>query len=84
MSIIRQAVAREIRRKKLTGYGFAQSMKGSVHPVTIMKWLYSGHRVSVTIVEQVLDALGLVIVPKADLKSNGGARKKTAGKKKKK
>jgi hypothetical protein len=69
MSIIRQAVAREIRRKKLTGYGFAQSMKGSVHPVTIMKWLYSGHRVSVTIV---------------DLKSNGGARKKTAGKKKKK
>ena len=71
MSIIRKAVAQEIVRRKQTGYAFAKSLKAKIHPVTVMKWLYSGHRVSVSIAEQILAALDLVIVPRARLKSNG-------------
>ena len=64
MSALRDAVVQEISRRKQTGYAFAQSMKGKMHPVTVMKWLYSGHRVSVVIAEKILAALDLVVVPK--------------------
>ncbi len=64
MSTIRSAVAREIRRQKKSGYSFARSMS-DVHPVTIMKWIYSGHRVSLAIAEKVMSALDLVVVPKS-------------------
>ncbi len=64
MSMIRNAVVREIKRRKQSGYEFAHSLRGT-HPVTVMKWLYSGRRVSVETVEKVLAALDLVVAPKA-------------------
>jgi hypothetical protein len=77
MSTIRQAVAREIRRRKQSGYAFAKLMKQKkVHPVTILKWLYSGHRVSVEMAEKVLKVLDLVIVPRSVFKTNGKVKKK--------
>lgn len=73
--IIRQAVVREIKRRKQTGYAFVrESMKG-LHPVTIQKWLYSGHRISLSIAERAMRALDLVVVPKSAL-TNGKAKKK--------
>ncbi len=69
---IRSAVSTEIVRRKLSAYAFAKSLKGKVHPVTIMKWLYSDHRVSLELAEKVLAALDLVIVPKASV--NGGKK----------
>ena len=64
MSTIRNAVARELTRRNRSGYEFAKSFK-KVHPMTILKWLYSGHRLSLDCAERILDALDLVIVPKA-------------------
>jgi hypothetical protein len=64
MTMIRNAVVREIRRRKKSGYEFAHSLKGT-HPQTIMKWIYSGRCVSLATVEKVLAALDLVVVPKS-------------------
>lgn len=69
---IRSAVNREICRRNLSAYAFAKSLKGKVHPVTIMKWLYSNHRVSIELAEKVLAALDLVIVSKSSV--NGGKK----------
>lgn len=65
MSTLRSAVIREISRRKQSGYAFAKGLGGGTHPVTVMKWLYSGHRVSVVIVEKALAALDLVVVPRS-------------------
>jgi hypothetical protein len=75
MSSIRKAVVQEINRRGQSGYAFAKSME-KIHPVTIMKWLYSGHRVSLAIAERALDALDLVVVPKSKLAGNGKRKKK--------
>ena len=77
MSMIRQAVVREIDRKKQTGYAFAKKIgaKLKIHPMTIMKWLYSGHRISLDMAERVLKHLGMAVVPKDTVKGGNGKKK---------
>jgi hypothetical protein len=67
MSTIREAVAQEIRRQGKTQYAFARDFGNGVHPVTILKWLYSGKKVSVEMADRALAVLDLVIVPRSSL-----------------
>lgn len=68
MKTIRQAVTREIKRRKKSAYAFAKELSGEIHPITLMKWLYSNKRVSVAIAEKALAALDLVVVPRSEVK----------------
>jgi hypothetical protein len=71
MAIIRNAVVKELRRRKITKYRLAKDIEG-IHQATVMRWLYSNGTVSVQIAEKILKELDLTVVPRSD--SNGGSK----------
>lgn len=70
MAIIRNAVVKELRRRKITKYRLAKDIEG-IHQATVLRWLYSDGTVSVQIAEKILKELGLAVVPRGD--GDGGA-----------